>query len=31
MPENELDLMAEAEKIASWLVAAEEDEDEQLD
>ncbi len=31
MPENEVDLMAEAEKIASWLVAEEEDEDEQLD
>lgn len=31
MPENEVDLMAEAEKIASWLVAIEEDEDEQLD
>lgn len=31
MPENEVDLMAEAEKIASWLIIAEEDEDEQLD
>ena len=31
MPKNEIDLMAEAEKIASWLVAVEEDEDEQLD
>lgn len=31
MPENEVDLMAEAEKIALWLITVEGDEDEQLD